>query len=116
MDALSEIELSPLDKIRQTEAEAAGAIAAARQAAEQLLASTRAEADQFIDQARTEGKRAGQAQYADALTRAGEEAHAILVDAKRRAKKLQHKGRQRMEAGISFAVNTIIGLEEAANE
>lgn len=111
MAALPEIEISPLDKIRQTEAEAAGALAAARETAEKLLADARADAKRSVHQADEDGKREGQAQYKEVLAQAEEEAATIINKARILTKELRRQGQQRMETGVEYALSFIAGIE-----
>jgi vacuolar-type H+-ATPase subunit H len=112
MAALPEMVLSPLDQIRHTEAEVAGAIAAARQAAEQIVADARVEATNLRQQARQEGIREGQAHYKATVTQSEEQARVILDDAQNRARELRRKGQNRMNKGVGYAVKVVLGLDE----
>lgn len=106
------MELSPLDQIRHTEAEVAGAIAAAREAAEQIVANARAEATSLKRQAREEGTREGQTRYKATVTQAEEQARVILDDAQNGARELRRKGQKRMNRGVEYAVKVVLGLDE----
>lgn len=104
-------ELSPLDQIRQSEAEVTRQIAAARESAETKVAEARAQATQLKRQAREAGSRAGQASYREILTTAEEGAQVIQAQANQRARELRRKGETRMEEAIRRAVALVIGFE-----
>lgn len=104
--------LSPLDQIRQAEADMARQIAAAREEAERTLAEANTRAKQFIEDARQAGREQGQAQYREIVARAEKEAQAILADARDRAESLGRQGSQKMEIAVSQAVNIVLGTHE----
>ncbi len=62
-------QFSPLDQIRQTEAEITRKIAAAREAAEQVVVKARLDASVIKKQALEDGNREGQSQYREILIR-----------------------------------------------
>lgn len=107
-----EIEISPLDKIRQTEADAAGALSAARAAAERRLSQARAEAEKVLQQAREEGKNLGQARCRQMVSQAEEDGRALRDRAHSRAHDLQELGQSRKSAAAKFAVRVITGEED----
>jgi len=112
MGASIETELSPLDKIRQTEAEVAGSVAAAREAAEKIIANAKKEAAEIKRQAREAGLREGEARKRAMLAQAEEEARLILADAQNLAVELRQKGKIRMGSGVEYAINVILDLEQ----
>lgn len=112
MGASTETELSPLDKIRQTEAEVAGSVAAAREAAEKIIANAKKEAAEIKRQAREAGLREGEARKRAMLAQAEEEARLILADAQNLALNLRQKGQKRMGSGVEYAINVILDLEQ----
>lgn len=101
--------LSPLDQIRQTEAEVTRDIAAARKEAELTVAEAKDKAAQLKAEAYQTGSRKGQEQYKKIIARADVEAKALTVQAHQRAGELKHRGEIRMGAVIKMAVNFIIG-------
>lgn len=107
-----ETSLSPLDQIRLCEAEVTRRIAAARQAGEESLAKARSEAANLKRQARERGQRKGQAQYAEVVSGAEEEAQAMLARAQKRSNELLQYGEHRLESAIRRAVNLVIGAPE----
>lgn len=107
-----EATLSPLDQIRQAEADLARRIVAAREEAEQVQERARAQARLLLEEARQGGRDQGQAQYREIVARAEKEAQAILADAHDRAGALRQLGYQRMEIAVSQAVNIILGIHE----
>jgi vacuolar-type H+-ATPase subunit H len=102
---------SPLDQIRQAEAENIRKIAAARESAEQVVVKARLDADLLKKQALEEGNREGQARYREILLRREEEAKALVVQAHSTAEKLRRKGEASMDIAVRSAVELIIGLE-----
>jgi vacuolar-type H+-ATPase subunit H len=112
MAALSETELSPLDKIRQTEAEVAGSVAAAREAAEKIIADAKREAAEIKRQAREAGSREGEARKRAMLAQAEEDARLILADAQNLVRDLRRKGQERMGSGVEYAINIILDLDQ----
>lgn len=104
-------ELSPLDQIRQTEAEVTRRIAAAREAAEKTVEKARGEAAKRKAAAREAGRLEGQAQLKENLARAEEEARALVAQAHHQADELRRRGRQRMHKAVQFAICVVLGLE-----
>lgn len=116
VEQTSEIELSPLDQIRQTEGEVTRRIAAAREKSEEILENARKQAAVLKHAAHEAGKREGQAGYKEIISRAEEEANALVADAHYQAEKLRRRGQQRMKNGVIYAVNIVIGLAEEMNK
>lgn len=108
-------ELSPLDQIRQTEAEVTRRIAAAREAAQGVVEGAHEQATQRVEGARTAGDRAGQARYKEMISKAEEEARAISLQAEHRAERLHQRGRRRMEQAVAMAVALVTGQESGDN-
>jgi vacuolar-type H+-ATPase subunit H len=112
----TEIELSPLDQIRQTEGEVTRKIAAARETAEQILESARQQAEKIKRSAQETGMREGQGHYKTTIARAEEEARALVAEARLQAERLRRRGQQRMKRGVSDAVNLVLGLSEETED
>lgn len=110
--ALPEMELSPLEQIRFTEAEVAGAIAAARQAAERVVADAHSEAARLKREAHEQGTREGQAKFKAAVTQAEEEARIFLDDAHQRSRELRRQGQKWMKSGVEYAISIVLSLDE----
>lgn len=108
----TDTQLSPLDRIRQAEAEVTRHIAAAREAAENRLAETRNEARLSLDDARKAGRRQGQAQYRQILAQTEEESRLILTEAHGKAEKLRRKGSQQMDRAVCWIVTLICKIDE----
>ncbi len=106
------IELSPLDQIRQTEAENIRGIAVAREAAELKVEKEKNQAKEHFRKIREVGRRDGRARYKEILSRAEDEARSIIAQAQKQAEELRRKGQQCMSTAVCDAVNIIIGLEE----
>jgi vacuolar-type H+-ATPase subunit H len=111
---LDPIRLSPLDQIRQTEAEITRKVAAAREAAEQVVVKARLDAAALKQQAREEGQREGQARCREITARAEEEAHALVVQAHAQADQLRRKGEALMDTAVRGVIELIIGQEGEA--
>lgn len=116
VERTSEIELSPLDQVRQTEAEVTRKIAAARETAEQILENARQQAETIKRNARQAGIQEGQGHYKATIARAEEEARALVAEAKFQAERLRRRGQQRMKRAVSYAVNLVLGLPEENEE
>jgi vacuolar-type H+-ATPase subunit H len=110
------IELSPLDQIRQAEAEVARRIAAAHQAAEVAVNEAQAQAQDLAHKARKAGHREGQAQYQETISRAKDRAHELVAQAHDQAEDLHCKGELRMEAAARRALAIVIGWPEGADD
>jgi len=91
-------ERSPLDQIRQAEAEVTRRVAAARKAADQALAAAHAQATDLKRQAIQAGQRDGQAQCQEIISQAEQEA-------------LRQNGNLRMEDAVRRVVAIVIGQE-----
>jgi vacuolar-type H+-ATPase subunit H len=113
---VTQSELPPLELIRKAEAEATRRIAKARQIAEQSINRAKSQAELLRIQAREEGQRAGQARYQEIILKAEEEADAIIAIARKRAEYLRLSGELRMDGGVSYATNLILGQEKEAQK
>jgi vacuolar-type H+-ATPase subunit H len=104
-------QLSPLDMVRQTEAEITRKIAAAREAAEQIVTKAHRDAAILKNQSREEGQREGKARCREIISRAEEEAGALVVQAQSQAENMRRKGDTNMETAVRNVITLIIGLE-----
>lgn len=116
VDQSSEIDLSPLDQIRQTEAEVTRKIAAAREHSEQILRDAHRQANAIKREASEAGRQEGEARYRTIISRTEEESRAIVAEAKAQARKLRKRGQGRMHTGVRLAINFIIVQEENEKE
>ena len=107
-----ESDLSPLDQIRQTEAEITRHIAVARESARRSLETAQKEAARIKNQAGEDGFREGQAHYQKILLEAEEEANELVAQANRLAGELGRKGNLIMEEAVQATVRIVIGLKE----
>jgi vacuolar-type H+-ATPase subunit H len=107
----SALESSPLDQIRQAEAEVTRQLAAARKAAEAALEDARSQAAQLKRKARENGRLDGEAQCRETISQAQREACAIVAQAQNREEGLRQQGELRMEAAVRFAVAVVMGQE-----
>ena len=110
-DQISPEGLSPLDQIRLVEAEIARKIVTARETSERAVAEARAQAARLKKEAREAGAREGQIRYKEIVSKAEEEAQAIVGRAHNQASDLRQKGQARMDAAIQDAVNIVLGLK-----
>lgn len=104
--------LSPLDQIRQGEADVIRRTAAAREVTEHKINDARSQVKMILSEAKEVGCHRGQMRFNEIISKAEEEAHAIVSQAQNQANRLHHKGKQRMSTAIHQAVNLIISLEE----
>ena len=109
-------ELSPLDQIRQVEAEVIRQIAVAREAAEYTITEASGQVKDLLNEARVSGRRRGQTRYQEIKTTAEEEARALVAQAHSQAENLRHKGKQRMTNAVRHAANLIIGLDGSSQD
>ena len=102
-------ELSPLDQIRQSEAEITRKIAAARETAVHDLEAARKEAARIVAQARDEGVHDGQVRYREILQETEKEAKNLIDLAQEEVKELGKRGDKSMEKAIQQIVDIVIG-------
>lgn len=114
-DPIPESGLSPLDQIRQAEAEMNRAVAAARQAGEQIIAEAKQRAAELKRQAQEAGEQEGRAAYRATITEAEAEARAITSEASARALELRSKGLYLLEEGVRHTFEIVIGQPEETN-
>jgi vacuolar-type H+-ATPase subunit H len=103
--------LSPLDQIRQVEAEMTRRIIAARAAADQRLAEARSRAVALKRQARETGEQRGRMRYKEIIAEAETQAAMLAAQASEEAAILRHKGEARMERGVEEAVSIVLGQQ-----
>lgn len=103
-------DLSPLEQIRQCEAEGTRRVAAAHEAAAATIEKARLDAASLVRDAREAGRQDGQARYAEILARAEEEAEMLVTQAKGRATELRQQGDSRMDAAVHQAVKIILSV------
>lgn len=106
----SNADLSPLDQIRQTEAEVNRSIAAARQSAEQTIAAAEQQALEIKRQAREVGLSEGQARHWALMASANEEFGTIVAEAQARSQELERRGRQSMDILVQRAIQVVLGM------
>jgi vacuolar-type H+-ATPase subunit H len=108
-DPLSATGLSPLDQIRQAEAEVTRKIVAAREGSERAIGEARAQAALIKKQAHESGTRDGQIRYKELISKAEDEARAMVQHAHNQAADLRWKGQTRMEAAIQETISIVLG-------
>lgn len=102
--------LSPLDQIRLAEAEITRKIVAARDTSEHVIAEARTQAALLKKQAHDTGTRQGQIHYKEIVSRAEEEARAIVEHAHNQADALRWNGQARMDVAIEEVISIILCL------
>lgn len=112
----TDAKLSPLDQIRQTEADVARQIASARDAAGHTVAHAKTQAKELLEDAHRTGQREGEKRYKEIIANAEEEAQVIIAQAHKRAEHLRRRAGQRLAVGVRRALNVVIGLEEAGED
>ena len=110
-DPSSVTELSPLDQIRLAEAEITRKIVTAREQSESAVVETRAQAALLKKQAHESGTRDGQIRSKKIVSKAEEEAHAIVAHAHSLAADLRRSGQFRMNSAIQEAISIILGTK-----
>ena len=103
--------LSPLDQIRLAEAEITRKVVTAREASEHSIINARTEATLLKKQADESGNREGQIRYKGIVSKAEDEAHALVAHAHNQAADLRRRGQAHMEAAIQDAISVILGLK-----
>ena len=104
--------LSPLDQIRQTEAEVTRQIAAARERAELDVAKAETQSKEIISEFHKSGQSEGQARYREIISKAEEDAHVMIALANKQAEDLHRKGNRLLDTAMCLAVNIILGEED----
>ena len=112
----AKVERSPLDQIRQVEAEVAQEIAAARNRAKAAAKEISAQADDINHTARTDGRREGEQHYQEIITEANMAAERLLEQAYTQAEELRQTGKSHIDAAVRFAVDTIVGSHQETTE
>ena len=104
-------ELSPLDQVRQVEAEVTRSIAAARDRAEASITEAKNQVKSILEEARQEGRKKGQIRYKEIVLTAEEESKALISQANNEAENLRLKGKQMISNAVYQAVNFVMGME-----
>jgi len=110
-DPISTAGLSSLDQIRLAEAEITRKTVKAREASEQSLVNARSEVIQLKKQADEVGNREGQIRYKGIVSKAEDEAQALVAHAHNQAADLRRRGQTHMETGIQEAIGIILGVK-----
>lgn len=104
-------ELSPLDQIRQTEAEVNRQIAAAHEQSKHKVARARREIQDLIRKAVETGRLEGVALGKEIVFKTEEEAQAMLGQAQKKSETHHALGQQHMNTAVRFAVLFVLGDE-----
>lgn len=105
-------QLSPLDQIRQIEAEETRKLVQARESAGKIIQEARHKVAQTLQQACTAGEQEGQARYKEMLKKSEDEATALVAEARQQADRLRQSGKSQMEALVERIVKFVTGMEE----
>jgi vacuolar-type H+-ATPase subunit H len=105
------MEPSPLDQIRQVEAEVAQEIAAARDRAETTVKEARVKATDKRN-AQEIARRESEKHYKKIISKAEKEAEALIEQAHKQAEGLRKTGKSRIDDAIRFIVSTVVGSQE----
>lgn len=106
-----EVELSPLDQIRQAEAEVTRLLAAVRETAGLRVEEAHRQAASLKSAAWEQGMQEGRARYQVIIQQAEEEARELVAQAQLRCERLRCQGEQRMPKAVAWVVNLVIGFE-----
>jgi len=104
-------ELSPLDQIRNTEAEITRKIAAAQEKSKQKIAQAQREAQELLKMAKDKGYLHGQVRGKEILAKTEVEAKAIVEKANKQAENFRARGQKQMGVVVQFAMEFILGVE-----
>ena len=103
--------LSPIEKIRQAEAEITRQIAAARETAEGSLQAAKIQAERLHAEAIQQGKREGEKLYRLKLDQAREAAAQIVSEANKRAVEMRQNSISNMDDVIQQALYYLLNLQ-----
>ena len=104
-------ELSPLDQIRQTEAEVNRQIASSQEKSKRKIAQATRDVQELIRKARETGHLEGMARGAEIVSKTEEEAQAIIEQAQKQAEAYRNHGQDQMNVAVQYAVSFVLGLE-----
>jgi flagellar biosynthesis/type III secretory pathway protein FliH len=114
-EPVSTNELSPLDQIRQVEAEITRRIAAAREASEHSAVNARGQAALLKKQAEEQGGRQGQILYKEVIAKAEEQSKEMIAQAQHEAENLRRTGELRMQQAVCEALCIVLGQKESGD-
>lgn len=104
--------LSPLDQIRQAEAEVNRSYIAAQEQSEQKIASIRLQSVQLKKQALDSGVHKGLVRYKTLVSKAEEDASAIIARAQHQALEIHKKSSRHMAQAVRQAIMIVLGMED----
>jgi vacuolar-type H+-ATPase subunit H len=104
--------LSPLDQIRQAEAEVARRVAGRREAAELTLAQAREHGQALVEAEIEAGQRDGQAQYRRLILRAQDEVRAVHQEGQKHVATIQQNEHNLMDVAVRHVLAIIMGEGE----
>lgn len=107
----NKVDLTPLDRIRQAETEAAGRVAAANLEAEQLLREAQDRLPDVREQAETAARQRGKSKAEQILAEADRLVDEELNRARLQAEQLTERGQQRMAQAVEAALQLILGAD-----
>ena len=108
---MNSIELSPLDQIRQTEAEVNRQVASTQERSKLKIAQATRDVQEMIMKARETGHLEGLARGTAIVSKTEEEAQVIIEQAQKQAEAYRNHGKGQMNAAVEYAVSFVLGLE-----
>ena len=103
------VDLSPLDQIRQAEAESARQVTLAKSASDQEVEQARQQAAELVEEARREGLKEGIAKQKTLLGEASEAAEACLAAAQLRAENILSRKMELLETAVDDVLCIVLG-------
>ena len=107
---------TPLEQIRLAEAETSRQIAAARQAAEEIVVDAHRQAATLKEDALDAGHLAGQKEAQEHLAQIQTEARRLIAQAQVQAEESNQYGVEQMDRAVKYALLFVIGLPEEREE
>jgi vacuolar-type H+-ATPase subunit H len=107
-----QVDVSPLDQIRDAEIAVARRLAAARESARALIETTQSQVDDLQREAEQAGRLEGQAQYAEAVAKAKDAAALILVQAQRQIERLRGQAERDRDSLVSTVLEFVTGARK----
>jgi len=102
---------TPLDEIRQAEAEAAGLLFQARQEGQALKQAVKKQISQLMQQAQQEGAQAGRIRCEQLVEEARRQAAQMIAQAQTQADLLLGEGQKRLDTAVQWALCFVLGAD-----
>lgn len=100
---------TPLELIREKEAELSGRVLSAKREADEIVSDARKQAAAIIEQATEESVAAAKDRQREVLERTEAEAKALLAQAESEAAELSQTIEPRIQSAVDFVLNAVIG-------